>query len=362
VSVVSTAYLSEVFRNGPDDQLYFTNDTEIISSSTSNIKYLWGDGAYYINYFGSFSLPNQSLSTYGDLLEFGGSTSSISRYTITAGPSHPEGVAEGMLLLKETLSAPISLSDVSQPANYQFVTDYYSGDDTFIASKAEGIAADDIIFGFGGNDTFYTYGTGERYDKVYAGDGIDTAVYEAPRSNFDIFRAPNNIYNVLTDARDLEGFSVVDRVGNESGDQLVDVERLRFTNTNVALDFGREQNSYKAAAMITTLFGADLIPTYFGPAVGLIDDGMSEIAIAQLVIDLGLIESSSNQSFVAEIYENVVGQSPDPLTLALYTSQLDKGELTQAGLVAIGASVPLIEAQITDLSSWRESGLEYLGF
>jgi len=114
--------------------------------------------------------------------------------------------------------------------------------------------------------------------------------------------------------------------------------------------------------MITTLFGADLIPTYFAPAVGLIDDGMSEIAIAQLVIDLGLIESSSNQSFVAEIYENVVGQSPDPLTLALYTSQLDKGELTQAGLVAIGASVPLIEAQITDLSSWRESGLEYLGF
>ena len=66
-------------------------------------------------------------------------------------------------------------------------------------------------------------------------------------------------------------------------------------------------NSYKAAALITTMFGAELIPTYFSPAVSLVDQGSTDGQIAQLVIDLGLLDTSSNETFFSEIYQNVLG-------------------------------------------------------
>ena len=50
--------------------------------------------------------------------------------------------------------------------------------------------------------------------------------------------------------------------------------------------------------------------------------------------------SAVSKVYLSEVFSN----GPDPLTLAPYNSQLDNGELTQAGLVAIGVSVPLMEA------------------
>lgn len=140
------------------------------------------------------------------------------------------------------------------------------------------------------------------------------------------------------------------------------IERLEFTDKKVAVDFERGENSFKAAALITTMFGSDLIPTYFAPAVDLIDQGSSIDQIAQLAIDLGLVDASSNENFFANVYENVVGVEADPSTQALYVSQLDSGELSQAELVVIGANASIIEAQMSELATWRESGLDYLDF
>ena len=143
---------------------------------------------------------------------------------------------------------------------------------------------------------------------------------------------------------------------------VTNVERLELTNTRVALDFEQGQNGFKAAALITTMFGAELIPTYFSPAVSLVDQGSTEEQIAQLVIDLGLLDTSSNETFFSEIYQNVLGVEPDALTRALYVNQLDSGQLSHAGLVVIGSNASIIEAQMSELTTWREVGLEYLGF
>lgn len=360
MSVISKSFASSSLENGPDDLFYFTDDSAILSYSTSVFSYTMWDRITF-NIYGEFPDFEQQPATYGELLNSSAGESTISNYSVAAASGY-EDEPEGTLLLEEIISTPTTLAAISVPNSYQYLADYYSGDDTFIASKSASVGIDDKIFGFAGNDTFYTYGTGERYDKVYGGDGIDTSVYESPRSNYDVFKAPNNVYNVLTDSRDLEGYTVVDLVGDDSGDQLVDVERLRFTDTNVALDFDRGENGYRAASLITSMFGSEFIEIYFAPALNLIDQGMNETEIAQLVIDLGMISVSSSPNFVAAIYENVVGVSPDPLTQALYASQIDNGDLTHAGLVAIGAGVPLIESQILELGVWRESGFEYLSF
>ena len=364
MAVIDKAFSVNIIDNGPNqgNQDGMSSDSSITNYSTEAVSFLIDEGLAQVTVYGSFPdiLPPQTLNDL--FISYPADSLFIDRYTGSLGPNY-EGDSATVGTLISDVSSDLSMpfSALINPFSLALTADFYSGDDTFIASKFSGVA-DDRMFGFGGNDTFYTYGTGERYDKVYGGDGIDTAVYESPRNYFEIFPAPNKIYNTLTDARDLDGYTVVDRTGDESGDQLVDVERLRFTDTNVALDFGRDQNSFKAAALITTLFGSDSISDYFAPAVGLFDDGMTGNQIAQLVIDLGLVSTSSNEKFVETIYENVIGIAPDSLTIAIYANQLDSGDISHAGLVALGASVPLIENQIEDLGDWRISGLDYFGF
>jgi len=365
MSITEKVFSVNIIENGPiGDNLKATPlSSQITSYSASNLSFLVDDGVVQITLNGSFPELDSSPTTLGDLLEFQSADSIfINGYSGSLGPSwSSDNPPSGTLLIEQSSDIPYSMSLLLEPLTLSKAQELYSGDDVFYGSTSSDVA-DDRIFGFGGDDIFYTYGTGDYYDKVYGGDGVDTAVYDAPKSHFEIFPAPTKIYNVLTSARDLEGYSVVDRKGDQSGDQLVDVERLRFTDTNVALDFERGQNSFKAAAMITTIFGAEYIPSYFAPAVGLFDDGMTDNQIAQLVIDLGLISTTSSEAFVETVYENIVGVQPDNLTKAIYSNQLDSGDISYAELIVLGANVPLIENQMGNLSDWRISGLEYVGF
>lgn len=243
----------------------------------------------------------------------------------------------------------------------------WAGDDVFIGDRTN--AQRDSIFGYGGNDRFVMTYSDSNPEQFRGGDGIDTAILESASEHWEI-SSVDQMFNELTEQNDLSGYEVTDTRFVDTDDygqnghtlQISEVERLEFTDKKVALDFEQGENSFKAAALITSMFGSDLIPTYFAPAVDLVDQGSSVAQIAQLVIDLGLVDASSNQQFFSSIYENVVGVEADPLTQALYVSQLDSGELSQAGLVAIGANASIIESQMSELATWRESGLDYLGF
>lgn len=243
----------------------------------------------------------------------------------------------------------------------------WGGDDVFIGDRTN--AQNDSIYGYGGNDRFVMTYSDQYTEKFRGGDGVDTAVFESASEYWNI-SPTDSAWNMITQQGDLVGYNVSDSrfEGTDNyGEfghvmQIVEVERLEFTDKKVALDFEQGENSFKAAALITTMFGSDLIPTYFAPAVNLVDQGSTVAQIAQLVIDLGLVDASSNQQFFSNIYENVIGVEADPLTQALYVSQLDSGELSQAGLVAIGANASIIESQMSELATWRESGLDYLGF
>ena len=227
----------------------------------------------------------------------------------------------------------------------------------------EGGSRNDNLLGYAGNDRLIT---GGGSDFVDGGDGLDVAVLTG-ESSYE-FLDPVVVIKSMSSPTELgvdvsvEYLTIPVQGSSGQTTYLTNVERLEFTNTQVALDFEQGQNGFKAAALITTMFGSDLIATYFAPALSLVDLGSTDTQIAQLVIDLGLIDTSSNEQFFSNIYENVVGVEADPLTQALYVSQLDSGELSHAGLVAIGSNVSIIESQMSELATWRESGLDYLGF
>ena len=243
------------------------------------------------------------------------------------------------------------------------LSEEWSGNDLFIGDR-DNPSSDDVR-GYGGNDIFYmTYGFGE-YERFDGDEGVDTVIFESASSHWDIL--PVNLrFNVQTQTV-LTGYLVEDTrytssdMYGENGHilEIVNVERLQFTDQTIALDFDRGQNGYQAASLITTVFGSEWITSYFESAVDMLDEGLTVNEIAQLVIDLGLVDTGSNEQFVAAIYENVVGRTPDSLTQALYSDQLSTGDLTHADLIAIGSQSPLVELQIPDLSMWQQNGLGY---
>lgn len=117
--------------------------------------------------------------------------------------------------------------------------------DTLI-ENAKGGSGNDFVFGNelnnnisvnSGNDT--VVGNGGD-DQVDGGQGVDTAVYRGNSSDYKINLGANN------------QASVVDRISDRDGsDTLVNVERLHFSDTEVAIDINGNAGSayrlYKAA-------------------------------------------------------------------------------------------------------------------
>lgn len=271
----------------------------------------------------------------------------------------------GLIFSMETYSPQVNLKlqdDATTLVSAAAVV--FGGDDTFIGALNPGeLNKGETIDGFGGNDVFYGNGIGssDGNDIFYGGEGVDTSVYRGSSTSYTV--KAGAIWNAYTDKSDLTGYIVTDKTGLDGTQMLAGVERLKFKNGTLALDFAKGENGYKAAMLIGAAFGKDKVSTYFAPAVGLFDDGMTTDSVAQLVIDLGLIESSigsaSNKSFVNAVYKNVAGVAPDSLTEALLTNYLDKGSMTKASLLSLAAGVGVLEEQI-NLTGLQSEGLLFI--
>jgi hypothetical protein len=110
----------------------------------------------------------------------------------------------------------------------------FAGDDVFIASAVLQGAASDQVAGYGGNDTFSGFGD-DGSDLFDGGTGIDTAVYRGKLANYEISKA-SGFWNPSTGRNDLSGILVKDKTGLDGTDQLVNVERLQFSDITIALD------------------------------------------------------------------------------------------------------------------------------
>ena len=95
--------------------------------------------------------------------------------------------------------------------------------------------------------------------------------------------------------------------------------------------------------MIGTAFGASKVSAYFAAGVSLYDAGQTNLQVATLIQQLGLIESqigsTSNKAWVDFVYKNVVGVAPDTVSEATFVNDLNNGTYTKASLLALAAGV-----------------------
>lgn len=227
---------------------------------------------------------------------------------------------------------------------------------TGLGTVVPGTAGNDSVSGGNFNEVF-ELGAGNDTvagnggdDLLLGGIGIDTALYATTLAN-------------LTVAKVQSGYSVTDKTGVLGSDTLVDMERLKSSDKNIAIDLGPNQSAGNTAKLIGAIFDTPyLTPEFVGIGISLFDAGWTMPQVAQVALNTGLYAqlagSRSNADFVKLVYTNVVGVAPGAADQAYFQGFLDRGEMTQAQLAVLAAETDLNGANI-GLVGLANSGIEF---
>lgn len=208
----------------------------------------------------------------------------------------------------------------------------------------------DTIFGEAGND--YIVGNGGD-DLIYGGSGLDTAGYIGRLDQY-LITAQSSRSGAFSTVRDLV-------VGRDGTDSLQHVERLQFSDTNLALDTtgvsGEAYRIYKAAFNRTP----DL--QGLGYWIAKMDEGVTVVQVAGGFIGSAEFQglygvNPSNEQFVDLLYKNVLDRNPDASGYAYWNSVLFNG-LTRADVLAYFSESP---ENVTNVAPLISGGIEYTPF
>lgn len=197
-----------------------------------------------------------------------------------------------------------------------------------------------------GNSSSNTLQGNDGNDTFVGGEGVDTAVWLGPLSQY-------------TWAATDSGWSVHSKSGTEGTDQLQQVERLRFSDQNVALDL--DGNAGITAKILGAIFGrASITNTQFvGIGLHYLDSlGYTYSELMNLAIQVRVGSQATPAQIVDMLYTNLVGQAPTAATLAVYVGMLESGAQTPASLGMLAADTSLNTTNI-DLMGLTSTGLPY---
>ena len=203
----------------------------------------------------------------------------------------------------------------------------------------------DIVVGKQGNGTSandFIVMKGENTD-VDGGLGIDTALYSGSKDNYQI---------AINDGL----VSIVDSDGNDS---FKNIERIGFSDLNVALDL--DGNAGQAAKFLGIMLGPSAVSntTYTGLVIDYLDRGVSYESLMQIGLDAVLGADATSRSVVGLIYRNLAGSEAPESILSEYSAIIDSGSMTAVGLTMLAADHPINETNV-DLVGLSQTGLDYL--
>lgn len=206
-----------------------------------------------------------------------------------------------------------------------------------------GDVAAETLTGSGGNDVLQG---GGGNDSLQGGAGIDTAVYSQARSQYTLAQKATRISG-----------------GSEGTDTLNQIERLRFSDTSVAIDLAG--NAGSTAQILRAIFGSSALKdkSFVGIGLSLFDAGsMSYADIVAAAIGTSqfqqLAGSDSNTAFVNTVYRNVVGVAPSAADRDSFVAMLDNGTYTQTSLGVLAAQISL-NAQSVEIAGLADTGIAF---
>jgi hypothetical protein len=187
---------------------------------------------------------------------------------------------------------------------------------------------DDELHGGGGNDS------------LDGGEGLDLCRYDSRADEVEVVRLA-------------EGYQVS---GQLSGtDALTNIERLQFSDRNVAFDLDPTGHAGQAMGFIGTIdpsFIGNL--SIRGLIISMFDQNSTMEQLCDAALQLNLVSHRTNEELATEVYQNVLNEGPSQeMTNALVGYIEDHG---QANFLATVAGLHLN----VDLVGLQQTGIEYM--
>jgi hypothetical protein len=203
-----------------------------------------------------------------------------------------------------------------------------------------GTIYDDIVFGLGGNDSISGQ---EGNDVIDGGSGIDLAVYLGLATEY-IFRF--NVSN--TEVSDV-------MINRDGTDTLSNVERLQFSDINLALDIGPTQNAGSVYMLYKAAFNRAPDEGGMGYWLAQKDGGANIVTdIAQGFVNSGEFTAKygtnpTNASYVDKLYLNVLGRAGEAGGVAYWNQELNAGNISKAAVLVQFATLAEGASLVADL-------------
>lgn len=187
---------------------------------------------------------------------------------------------------------------------------------------------------------------GQGTHSIDGGGGQDTVRCDGPRSAYTVSTVGGNTTTGFTVSR-----------GTDGTDTLTNIERLQFSDTNVALDI--DGSAGKVAKILTSVFGADAVSNkeYAGIGLDLIDGGISYEALAALAINATGV--NTREAVVDLLWTNLMDNHPTAVEAKPFVDMLAP-DLSNVGTLGVIAADYAATIGKVDLNALSQTGLEYV--
>jgi len=218
-------------------------------------------------------------------------------------------------------------------ASYLYQTSILYQGINFVGSTASRAKWGDTLIGGGGKDSFTSYaGKITRGDSAYfdGKGGIDTAVFQGNYSQYTVRSKSFTDQTDMNYREQVDGYLISDSVTNRNGStEITNVERLQFSDTNIALDVAGGQNAGMAYRMYKAALNRAPDLVGLGAWTHVLDNGADVyndlahgfVASAEFQARYGTL---STTNFVTQLYNNVLGRGPDADGLAAWVGAIDQ--------------------------------------
>jgi hypothetical protein len=203
---------------------------------------------------------------------------------------------------------------------------------------------DDVIIGNLQNNLITFTGGSDIVDGL---GGVDIVRFSSKSSEFKVFQEYTT------------GYWNAEATNNTSGSiELRNVERLIFSDTSWAIDFGESQNANTTAKILGAVFGKESLSNknYVGIGLSFLDAGWTYDNLAGLALDAA--GAKTNDQIVSLLWTNVIGTKPTAADKQPFITLLENG--MSAGALAHLAADSSFNTTNINLVGLAQTGIEYI--
>ncbi len=188
--------------------------------------------------------------------------------------------------------------------------------------------------------------TGNNGSNILDGNnGIDTVRIFGSQSGFILSKTSSNSF-------------VLDELNNAGNhDTLLNIERLEFDDTHLALDL--DNHAGQVAKLLGAVFGTTSVsnPSYVGIGLNQADRGLDYDQLGQYALDAAGL--TTHEEIVTRLWQNLYDSTPSNAEKSPYVRMLDSGEISSGALAILAADSGLNTNHI-NLLGLTQNGIAYV--